>query len=443
MTLVRDVELTEPLPFLGSAGSGTDAWLLVRLFTEPLGPLTVDLPPDGLPAAALAAAVEEHYGRAVRERIARAGGDPRQPLTHGVTVPAEPPFLSRRRAVLESAPPITAVVCTRNRPAQLTACLDSLLAQAYPRFRVLVVDNAPDDDATARVVRAAAERGPVDYLAAPVPGLSNARNVAVAATPGEILAWLDDDTVADRHWLAEVARALDEHPMADVVCGTVVPAELETQAQLWFERFGGHSKGRGFTPAVFTRDTVNPLYPLPNFGTGANMTFRPRVVARLGGFDPALGAGTPALASEDTHMFMRVLRAGGTIVYQPSALVRHHHRRELDGLRAQLVGYGTGLTAAYTALVLRQPTVLFGLLRLVPTALGDLVRPDSVRNETLGPDFPPELMSANRRGMLRGPRAYLAGRRRASTGAVQQQVAAVDERGDGAAEQDHRPQRTR
>ena len=169
-----------------------------------------------------------------------------------MTVPAEPPFLSRRRAVLESAPPITAVVCTRNRPAQLTACLDSLLAQAYPRFRVLVVDNAPDDDATARVVRAAAERGPVDYLAAPVPGLSNARNVAVAATPGEILAWLDDDTVADRHWLAEVARALDEHPMADVVCGTVVPAELETQAQLWFERFGGHSKGRGFTPAVFT-----------------------------------------------------------------------------------------------------------------------------------------------------------------------------------------------
>ena len=112
-------------------------------------------------------------------------------------------------------------------------------------------------------------------------------------------------------------------------------------------------------------------------------------------------------------------------------------------MRAQLVGYGTGLTAAYTALVLRQPAVLFGLLRLVPTALRDLVRPDSVRNETLGPDFPPELMSTNRRGMLRGPRAYLAGRRRASTGAVQQQVAAVDERGDGAAEQDHRPQRTR
>jgi GT2 family glycosyltransferase len=438
--IVRDIELAEPLPSLGSS---TRAWLLVRLFTEPLGPLTVDLPEEGLPAAALAAAIEARYGLAVRERIARAGGDPRQPLTAGVTVPGEPPFLSRRRDVLRDPPPITVVVCTRDRPDPLAGCLDSLLAQEYQRLRVLVVDNASRDDATARVVRAAAERGPVDYLAAPVPGLSNARNVAVAATPGEILAWLDDDTVADRYWLSEVARGLDEHPMADVVCGTVVPAELETQAQQWFERFGGHSKGRGFTPAVFTRDTVNPLYPLPHFGTGANMTFRPRVIERLGGFDPALGAGTPALASEDTHMFMRVLRSGGTIVYQPTALVRHHHRRELDGLRDQLVGYGTGLTAAYTALLLKKPALLFSLLRLVPTALGDLIRPDSPRNDGLGPDFPRELMPANRRGMLRGPAAYLAGRRRASTRVVQQQVAAVDERGDGTAEQHDAPQRAR
>ncbi len=417
--IVRDVELSEPLPHLPSRDDAgrraAQAWLVVRLFTEPLGLLTVDLPEEGLPAAGLAAAIEARYGLAVRERIARAGGDPRSPLTGGRTVPGEPPFLARRREVLRDAPPITAVVCTRDRPGSLAACLDSLLAQEYPSFRVLVVDNAPSDEATAGVVRAAAERGPVDYLRAPVPGLSRARNAAVAATPGEILAWLDDDTVADPYWLAEIARALADHPMADVVTGVVVPAELETQAQLWFERFGGHSKGRGFTPAVFSPDTArvqSPLYPLPPFGTGANMAFRPRVIERLGGFDPALGAGTPALGSEDTLMFTRLLRSGGTIVYQPSALVRHHHRRELDGLRQQLVGYGTGLTAAYTALLLRQPTVLFPLLGLVPRALRDLVSPRSPRHAGIGPDFPRELLSANRRGMLRGPRAYLAGRRR-------------------------------
>jgi GT2 family glycosyltransferase len=141
------------------------------------------------------------------------------------------------------------------------------------------------------------------------------------------------------------------------------------------------------------------------------MAFRPRVIERIGGFDTALGAGTPAMGSEDTLAFTQVLRSGGTIVYQPSAVVRHFHRRDLDGLRRQLVGYGTGLTAAYTALVRRNPLVLFPLARLIPAALRDLFASDSLRTATIRDDFPRELLSANRRGMLRGPRAYLAGRR--------------------------------
>jgi GT2 family glycosyltransferase len=416
--IVRDIEMSEPLPHLAARDDAgrrvSQAWLLIRLFTEPLGLLTVDLPEEGLTAAALGLAIERRYGLAVRERVARAGGDPAASLVDGVTVPGEPPFLARRNEILRSAPPITVVMCTRNRPDAVAACLDSLLAQEYPDFRILVVDNAPDDESTAQVVRAAAERGPVDYLRAPVPGLSHARNAAVAAAPGEILAWIDDDEVADRYWLAEIARAFADHPMADVVSGIIVPAELETPAQVWFEQFGGHSKGRGFTPAVFSPRTAriqSPLYPLPPFGTGANMAFRPRVIERIGGFDTALGAGTPALGSEDTLAFTQVLRGGGTIVYQPSAVVRHFHRRDLDGLRQQLIGYGTGLTAAYTALIRRNPLVLFRLALLIPRALRDLFASDSPRTATIREDFPGGLLSANRRGMLRGPRAYLAGRR--------------------------------
>jgi hypothetical protein len=194
----------------------------------------------------------------------------------------------------------------------------------------------------------------------------------------------------------------------------IVPAELETQAQIWFEQFGGHSKGRGFTPALFSPATAriqSPLYPLPPFGTGANMVFRPGVIERIGGFDPALGAGTPAMGSEDTLAFTQVLRSGGSIAYQPTAVMRHYHRRDLAGLHKQMVGYGTGLTAAYTSLIMGRPTVLFPLLRLVPTALRDVLGNDGLRTATLEEDFPRELLTANRHGMLRGPRAYLAGRR--------------------------------
>ena len=403
--VVRDVELSGALPALPATDARgrrvRQAWLVVRLFTEPLGLLALDVPEAGLSPIALARAVDERYGEAVRERLR----GPRTQL---------PRYLATRAEILRDAPPVTVVVCTRERPEALARCLDSLLVQEYPRFRVLVVDNAPTSTATADVVRAKALHGPVEYLVAREPGLSHARNAAVAAAPGEILAWTDDDVTPDPYWLSEVARGLAEHPEAGVVCGVVVPAELETPAQLWFEQFGGHSKGRGFTPALFSPATAHvqsPLYPLPAFGVGANMTFRPGVIESIGGFDPALGAGTRSMGSEDTLAFTQVLRAGGTIVYQPTALVRHYHRRDARSLYRQMVGYGTGLTAAYTSLLLADPRVLVGLLRLVPTAVRDLFGAGSLRVAGLGADFPADLLRANRRGMLRGPFAYLRSRR--------------------------------
>ncbi|MDQ7905782.1 glycosyltransferase [Phytohabitans sp. ZYX-F-186] len=422
--VVRDVDVAGPLPTIpGSTSDGhrvERVWLLVRAFTEPVGSLDLALPAWGLAPDRLAAAIDRDLGPAIRERVRAGGGDLDGPLTAaGVRVPGQAPFLAGRARVLRDAPPITVVVCTRDHPEELARCLDSLLAQEYPRFRVLVVDNAPSTNATARVVAAAARRGPVDYLLAPEPGLSRARNAAVAAAPGEILAWTDDDVVADPHWLAEVARALAEHPEAGVVSGVVVPAQLATPAEVWFEQYGGHSKGRGFTPAVFSPATAHeqsPLYPLPPFGVGANMTFRPGVIESIGGFDPALGAGSTAMGGEDTLAFTRVLLDGGTIAYQPTALVRHYHRPDLEGLRRQLVGYGTGLTAAYTSLLLSRPRTLGALLRLAPTALRDILGPSPAREVGLRDDFPRELLSANRRGMVRGPLAYLRGRRREKSG---------------------------
>lgn len=414
-TAVRDIDLADPLPGVPAMSADgrrvARAWLLLRLFTEPIGTVLVDVPDQGLGPAELAAAIALELGPDLRHRLAAHGfaGLP----VDGVTPRDEPAFLARRRTVLAGAPHITVVICTRERPGALARCLASLLEQRYPAYSILVVDNAPVTGATAEVVRDAARRGPVEYLVEPTPGLSYARNAAVAAAPDRILAWIDDDEVADPHWLAEIARALADHPDADVISGVIVPAELETDAQLLFEQFGGHSKGRGFGPAVFgPSHPQNPLYPLPPFGTGANMTFRPGVIERIGGFDTALGAGTPAMGAEDTLAFTQVLLGGGTIVYQPTAVTRHYHRRDYDGLRRQMTGYGVGLTAAYTSLLLRRPRLLWALLRLAPRALRDLRSPDGPRLAGLH-DFPRDLLGANRRGMLAGPRAYLRGRRAA------------------------------
>jgi len=105
--------------------------------------------------------------------------------------------------------------------------------------------------------------------------------------------------------------------------------------QWWFEMAGGHSMGRGFSSAVFSRHgPQSPLYPLPPFGAGGNMAFRRDALARVGGFDVALGAGTPALAGEDTLALTLVLLAGYRIAYEPAALIRHDHYADMDVPRA-------------------------------------------------------------------------------------------------------------
>ncbi len=75
-------------------------------------------------------------------------------------------------------------------------------------------------------------------------------------------------------------------------------------------------------------------------GVGANMAYRRDVFERVGLFDTALDVGTPAAGGGDLDMFHRVLLAGLTIRYEPKALVRHQHRRDMAGLQAQIGNNG-------------------------------------------------------------------------------------------------------
>jgi GT2 family glycosyltransferase len=415
---VQDVELTHAMPDV----SGSDdqdrrahhLWLLVRFDRTPVGVVHVPTAAIESPADLAATILATHGDRIVQ----LAGGlvDPVSMAESGLRRADADALRERRAAIAASAPALTVVVCTRNRPVELARCLDSILRQDYPRFRVVVSDNSSEPGQGTRNVRALDDPR-VDTITVPRPGLSHARNAALAAAPGEVIAWIDDDEVADEFWLSEVAEALTAHPDAAIISGAVVPAELATQAQVWFEEFGGHSKGRGFTPAVFSPATwrdQSPLYPLPPFGAGANLVTRPGAIESIGGFDRALGAGSRAMGGEDTLALMRVMLRGGTVAYHPAALTRHFHRIDVDGLRDQLVGYGTGLTAAYTSLLIRQPWRLFQLIGLAPLAVREVVGKSGVREATLSDEFPRDLLRANLRGMLTGPYAYLRGHSRMS-----------------------------
>ena len=189
------------------------------------------------------------------------------------------------------------------------------------------------------------------------------------------------------------------------VTGMILPARLDTPAEELFEQIGGHVKGRGFTKETFSRSgPQSPLFPLPPFGTGANMAFRREVIDRIGGFDVALGAGTSTAAGEDTLALTLTMLSGYEIAYEPSVLMWHHHRQDMASLSRQLHGYSIGLTAFYAALLRHRPSVLPALLKLLPAAVVYM------KGIVTGPDGPPDpLGRLNRRhlqGMIIGPWAY-------------------------------------
>ncbi len=240
-------------------------------------------------------------------------------------------------------PTVTVAVCTRDRPEALARCLTAVAALRGPVLEIVVVDNAPSDDRTRQVV--AAHPG-VRYVVEPLPGLDRARNRALLEARGEVVAFTDDDVLVHPGWVEGLRTAFREEPSAQAVTGLVVPAELATPAQVLFETRGGF--GRGFrrlwySAAVDAGEVASAVFGgTGQAGTGANMAFRREPLLALGGFDPALDVGTATGGGGDLEAFFRVVAAGGLLVYEPSAVVRHQHRPGLTALRDQMRGFGTG-----------------------------------------------------------------------------------------------------
>jgi cellulose synthase/poly-beta-1,6-N-acetylglucosamine synthase-like glycosyltransferase len=298
-------------------------------------------------------------------------------------------------------PPISVIICTRDRADQLAGCLGSVLALDHPCYEVIVVDNAPGNDQTAQLARDMSVR----YVCEKRPGLDWARNRGLAEATYEIVAFTDDDARPDRGWLRAISQAFAE---SDAMCvtGFIGPAELETEAQEAFEfAYGG--MGKGFRRRTFRAGGLSKrdLLWANTFGVGANMAFRQELFRRLGPFDVALDAGTPAGGAGDLEMFHRLIANGYVLVYEPTAIVWHRHRRSPGQLRRQLYDNGRGF-GSYVLTCIRRGTVTVrsGVKFVVLEwwgrwLVGRLLRPRSL---------PRRFVLCELCGALRSPLAYRA-----------------------------------
>lgn len=291
------------------------------------------------------------------------------------------------------------------RADQLAATMRSLEAMDYPAFEIVVVDNRP----RAATLPTFPDHPRVRVVREPVAGISSARNRGIAESTGEFVAFTDDDVVVDVGWLRALGGRFAREPGVDAIGGLVLPSELDTEPQLWFEEYyGGFSQSFERSTVSVAGTTGDDLFPYApgRFGAGCNMAFRRAALERLGGFDPTLGTGTPARGGEDLAIFIGLLTGGGAMGFEPSAVVRHSHRRSEAEFLAQVRSYGTGLAAMYTSLVVRHPATILELARRVPAGVRLLSRPGNGRAPSDLPSYPRRALAWQLAGMALGPFAY-------------------------------------
>lgn len=254
-------------------------------------------------------------------------------------------------------PAVTVIVCSRRRRDHLVRCLESLLHLTYSAEVILVDNNDPGEG-----VFDLAGRFPCTYVKSMRPGLSRSRNRALAEARGEIVAFTHDDAEADPGWVEGLVRAFGD-PGVQAATGPVLPRELITRGQEWFDDLGW-THPCWYRQVVFEPGDLSArLMP----GAGANMAFRKAFLVARGGFDELLGCGTPTGGGDDTEAFLAVLQAGGKVVYTPEAVVRHRHRIDWDEARAAAFQRSAAWTAVLARLVHREPgllrPILMGLAR--------------------------------------------------------------------------------
>ena len=287
----------------------------MRILSHSVGSIVFHIAPDGLTGGAVAGAIDAHFGPKIRSHL-HADGRPSQV--------GQPPRCLRRRAEILSDPPlISVIVATKERPATLARCLDSLMLVEYPRVEIVVVDNDPATGETAELVAKKYAPHGVGYVCERWRGLAAAHNRGVQMASKLLAVTDDDDVVVDRHWVTALAETFVVNDGVGAVTGLIEPGELRTATQLLLERHGAFAKG--CEPNIFDLDThrpEEPRFPLAagQFGSGANMAFNRKCLQRLGGFNPVLGTGTRTRGRDDLAAFFAAVTAGYRIVYQPDAL---------------------------------------------------------------------------------------------------------------------------
>ena len=246
---------------------------------------------------------------------------------------------------------LSLVIATYNRAEQLMITLDSVAAQqcSCGEWECVVVDNNSQDDTRERVERFTAEHPELNlrYIFEQKQGLSHARNAGIAASVGDIIAFIDDDERIVEEFVEAYITLFDSYPDAMAAGGKII-ADYPTGRPRWMSHYPE-------LPIANPMDFGEEVKPFPKsrIPGGGNMAMRRRVFETIGVFDTSLGrTGKKLIGGEESDLFERMAKFSMRCYYVPRAVMYHIIPEEkLTAEYFERLTYNIGVTQRVRAML--------------------------------------------------------------------------------------------
>jgi GT2 family glycosyltransferase len=226
---------------------------------------------------------------------------------------------------LSAYPKVSVVVCVYNGERTIDDCLGSLEKLNYPNYEVIVVN----DGSTDKTRQIAESYDTICLINQENKGLSEARNVGIRASKGELIAFTDADCVADADWLTYLVARFQSSEFVAVGGPNLPPPDDSMMANCV-------AVSPGAPTHVLLDDEVAEHIP------GCNMAFRREALKAIAGFDPIFRA-----AGDDVDVCWRLQNKGYKIGFSPAAVVWHFRRSTIRDYLKQQRGYGKAETLLF------------------------------------------------------------------------------------------------
>jgi glycosyltransferase involved in cell wall biosynthesis len=213
---------------------------------------------------------------------------------------------------------VTAIVCTRNRPAPVARVVASLLRPGPEPLELIVVDQSDGSDTETALSRFTADPR-FSYVRSQGRGKGAALNEGIRLARGAMIVCTDDDCEASAGWAIGMARALESQATAVVGFCSVVPIPHDPQL--------------GYVPAYELKEnrllsSVGAI--CKGLGIGAGMALRRDFVLDMGGLDENFGPGARFPSADEWDIALRALLSGKHVYETAELSIVHDGFRTFD-----------------------------------------------------------------------------------------------------------------